>query len=711
MEKWDFNEMASMSNSDEAPIIWAIENYAYRTFGKHINNLDEYELNKILIDLQDVETLKKYLPNQATAAANIREWGIYWAMETAFPVSTLVLEWASSVPVVWDIISNTMRWISIAIWATLANTVLSPVWIPMEQQLNSKEERLDFYEALWAIWLWFSHEWLGWKETRWKWDKKTLWAFKKFLNSDAEETLGWKLWEEKIIDLDSNNWWPKQTVLWWIKEKASNKSEMRLREKEEKIKQKMYDKANQTLVDPEVWENKQAADAYNQLSPEAVERINKSKSKSEAAIQELDKISKAYENAENAIVNTIDKMYWLDYSYENPIETEQWWRKYTSNKPRKYIDEWIKIMKEIAEYQEEQQYIDLAEQIAKDGNLTPYNIIEMARSLSKQFELRSKWQEWAEIANMKKRIDSTRQWLKNILKRELDKTEEWRELWVNPLEYYDSLWSPVIWTRSNIVQLRSAWNKAKSRINKTTLNRVLWWLGKIPFTKESAARATLWEAKKLWWPSVLDLITKENNLGKSIKAIKELWDKLSSDPTKEQIDSIMRDWEKNHPWMMDVMEWVIEWEVIEPEQWKWTKWRNPYLEEMFDTVEIEEPKWLWKNEWVWPDLQETIVVDESGYAWRRWRKTVESYKWQKKWEWWTPEKWNKSENPKTENKTEKKIEPKTPAEEYAAKYGYTLEEWKKRLIEAWISPEAVEVLIEKLSKKWFRTIPWEAWLF
>ena len=82
-----------------------------------------------------------------------------------------------------------------------------------------------------------------------------------------------------------------------------------LAERDLKIKEKMNEKANQTLVDPEIWQNEQASNAYSQLSEDAVKRILKSKNKSKAVLEEFDKISKAYENAENAIVDTIDKMY------------------------------------------------------------------------------------------------------------------------------------------------------------------------------------------------------------------------------------------------------------------------------------------------------------------------------------------------------------------------------------------------------------------
>lgn len=700
LEKWDFNEMFANSDSDEAPILGAIENYSYRTFWKHINNLDEYEMNKILNDLKDTETLKKYLPDEATAIANKFEWATYWALTNAFPVATLWLQWISSIPVVWDITSRALRNIARGIWQTLTYSILSPLAWPLSYNLNNEEERLDFYEALWAVFLWRDHENNGGATTRGRWDKKTQWAFNKFLHSDAKEVLWDNLWGEQLEKVGvegetKTEVWDWQTVLWWIKNLVKERQEKNRIKNEEATRESIYDKANKTLVNPEVWENKQAAEAYMQLDDEAVQRIKKSKQKSKAVLEEFDKKSKMYENAENAIAGTIDKMFWIDETYENPISTKAWGKEYTSNKPRQYIREWIDIMKEIAEYQEEQQFIDLAEQIANDWNLTPYNVLEMARSLSKQFDLWSKWKEWPELSKMKARVDSTRQWLKDMLKRELDKIPEWQEVWVNPLEYYDSLWSPIIWTRSNIVKLRSAWNKAKSRIaDKSTLEKIWTRLDKIPFTKARAARIAL---ESIQWDRIMSMITKERELGKIIDSINELSKKLPKDATKEQIDAIMNDWAKNHPWMIEDIS-VLEWEVIEPTEWKWYKWRNPYLEEMFDTVEIETPKWLWENPWVWPDLQEPIISDENWYVWRRWQ-TTESYKWQKKWEWRTPEEWNK-EAPEI-------VEESVPewtkgAENYASQYWNTLEWWRAQLEAAWISPEAIDVLLEKLAKKNFK---------
>ena len=47
-----------------------MENYARNTFGQHVDQLDEYQQAKMLMDLQNDEVLSKYLPNYATDFAN-----------------------------------------------------------------------------------------------------------------------------------------------------------------------------------------------------------------------------------------------------------------------------------------------------------------------------------------------------------------------------------------------------------------------------------------------------------------------------------------------------------------------------------------------------------------------------------------------------------------------------------------------------------------
>lgn len=684
----------------------AIQEYAWDKYGKsHLfSKISDDEWNNIdMMAMNNPDMFKDYEDEQRMdyGAVDAVEWTAFSTLETlamSNPWSAWLLWgflWMAETPYI-DIVPQALMYLSARLWevpydvALVITRVLAPdVYNYLKDFPEDKKERA-FMLAGGIIWgkVMSSKFWQYYTNPL----VNKLIPIKKAVDEkvwNAKDWALWKLWDIFSIKKDIESSWTQQSII----DKLS-----RLFKKEadaNKIREQMYDKANKTLVNPEVRENKQATNAYVQLSPEAIERIKKSKNKSQTLLEEFDKLSKAYENSENMIVDTIDKMYGIDSTYENPISTKAGGKDYTSNKPRKYVKEWIELMKEIVEYQEEQQYIDLAEQIAIDWNLTPYNIIEMARSASKQFDIWSRGKEWPELAKTKARVDSIRQWLKDMLKRELDRVPEWQETGVNPLEYYDSLWSPIIWTRSNIVKLRSAWNKAKSRIpDKTVLNKLWTWVEKIPFTKTKAVREIL---DQIQWENILSMISKENGLGDAISSIEELNKKLPKDATKEQIDAIMEDWAKNHPWAVEAVEWVIEWEVIEPTPWKWTKWRNPYLEEMFDTVDIVDPNlYVWvdtKYNWQSPiDYTDVTMVTEEWYPWRPW-KTTESYKWQQKWEWWTPSAWNES------------------AENYAAKHWNTLEWWKKQLKAAWISEEVADVLIEKLAKKNFKASAYQSSLF
>jgi len=655
--------------NDEAPIVAAIENYAMNNFGKHVTQLNEYESQKILSELTNEEELKKYLPTWLTAFTNAAEWIWYGLLQNVYPMANLWFTAFSQIPVVWEISAEILSKYATMMWQALTYTIWAPILWPISYNLSNEEDRLAWYEFIWGMFMWWAHETGNGN----KWNKKIKSEFTKFISGSDDG--GWPtLWLQK----ESNGW------LLWAFEKWKLE---RQNAKEGKIREKMTDEASKVIEPDFEWQNQQTADALSQIPSEKLKWIKSSKELYEA----LEEIGKSHENAENMILNTIEQMYWLDTSYEKPISVEQWGKEYTSNKPRQYIREWINLMKEMAEFQEEQQYIDIAEQIAQDWNLTPYNVAEMARALSKQFDLYSERATWPELQKTKTKIEAVRQWLKNILRDELDRVPEWRELWVNPLKYFDEQWSSIIATKSNVMKLRNAWNKVKSRIpDKNVLNHLWTIIDKIPLTKAKAVRTAIEWIK---WEDLMSLLSKEKNINKALKAFAELRDKLPKDPTKEQIDSIMKDWMEKHPWIMEEYGSVLEWEVIEPEEYKWKKGRNPYLEEMFDKVDIVDPNLYleWNPAYNWEPTV-TINVDENGYPQRAWQ-TRESYKWKKKWEWTTPKSWNEM------------------VEAYASRFGQTGEWWKKQLEAAWVPSELIDVFMEKIAKKNFKTRPEQPSLF
>lgn len=222
MKKWDINEMAATSESDEAPIVWAMENYAWQTFWQHLDQLDEIQQGKMLNDLQDIDVLTKYLPNKSTSFANKFEWAVQWAFTSAFPLATLWFEAVSEIPVVWDVVSWALQMIARWFWQVIWDTI----WLPVTLNLNNQEERYDWYEALWMWFLWRDHEaWnpKWWANTRAGWD----WKIRQF-----QKRMEWEEWK-------------------WIINRLVEKFKKR---REKKQKQKEFDESTKEQREQVAWQ-------------------------------------------------------------------------------------------------------------------------------------------------------------------------------------------------------------------------------------------------------------------------------------------------------------------------------------------------------------------------------------------------------------------------------------------------------------------------
>lgn len=399
LEKWDFNELGATYDSDEAPIIWAIENYAFRTFWKHIQNLDEYEMNKVLIDLQDYDTLKKYLPNEATAIANRFEWGVYWVLTNLYPEAALSLEMIWEVPIVWDITSWTLSAISTVLWAILANSILSPVWIPMELNLNNWEERKDFYEALWWAWIWY--RWVNWKKSntrwwRWWWIKNTINNFKEMLNTTLEDG---KTVLNKLYDFSK----------WLSKRRADKKAE-----NGKKIKKLNTKRLN------EAWEIKwwlwnpadreKIANATKEIT-----NINKIDS-AEALAKERDTAKKRIWEEKTQLLDKNEKTYWvddLDYIESNKSEEPVSTRPFEKALEKMIEDETNPVKK--SDFENYQKKI-------KEWKITHRELEELIADFDKKYADSTYTKEWERKPNLSARErDDLRRWMR---KRSLELADE-----------------------------------------------------------------------------------------------------------------------------------------------------------------------------------------------------------------------------------------------------------------------------------------------
>lgn len=681
MEKWDFNEMFANSTSDEAPILWALENYAYRTFWKHINNLDEYEANKLLNDLKDTELLKQYLPNEATAIANKFEWATYGVLSTVLPRTTLSLEWILSIPVVWDVTSWTLKNLARSMWQALTYSVLAPLAGTLSYNLNNEEERLDFYEALWAVFMWWDHENNWWASTRWKWDKKTEWAFRQFLKSDINTIL----WETKDKVSDVSEKW--QSVLWWITNNIKKRSEERQKAKQEKISEDLTSQAGKTVNPKYTYESKQAADTYSQMDMEQLRGIKDFKT----LINTIRNMIKWKASAQDAILDTIDRQYWLWTEYREPLA----WRWEVSDIPSNTVQKWFDIMDRYTHFTRDKNILNIMKKIAIKNKLTAKDLKQMARWLDMQFKIWKKWKTHEEIKEWEADVEAVRQELNWLIRQEVEWIQDFKDVWIwNILEYLDKQQSPMIATVEKLVELNNKVNQIKAAIpDKSVLNKVWWFLSK--FTSKWKALNTV--INKMWWEEYMDALLREKNLNRALNSFADLYEKLEKEPDKSE--EVLKEWikDKTNKEVAEEYGWFVEWEVMEPESRPWRS-PNEYLEELLWAVEIERPEdfMLWEdtqyNGQSPIDYTTPTRVTEEWYPWRYWA-TSESYKWKPAWDFWTP----------------REFEPKQTVEDYVWKYWQSLESFKAQLEKAGLKTDLIDAFLENIQKKNFK-VWWRQWV-
>lgn len=152
---WNWLTELYLSDKDnpEAKVIWAIDNYAKRTFGKEVRELDKYEMYKILVDLQDDKTFADMSPDTLRWLTEQLEWLFQAWVEFAYPQASVWLGTAS----------QTKPW-EVAL-SVIADYWLHPVWqlinwlvAPLEfwrMQLPTEEDKEEFDKTVaWAFFLW-----------------------------------------------------------------------------------------------------------------------------------------------------------------------------------------------------------------------------------------------------------------------------------------------------------------------------------------------------------------------------------------------------------------------------------------------------------------------------------------------------------------------------------------------------------------------------
>lgn len=673
---WRDIESEKKNNSEMNAIIqYALDTYTDNWMRWQ---LTEDEMNQATKDLMNnPELASKYMwkQNVLNWITETWLWGTWLAAELWwFWRVPAVVNWALSV------------WLNLPATAVPMQTLLTPItliaewiWFLFEEDrvLNKVWELLDddSKELVKYFWAWkVIGSWFKRNAKTWKIEVRPI--IKKLSNN-----LGWLITEglDWIKSRKISGWWDwPEWPTWWtwltpVEEWAIN--------------EQMWLEAGKTINPKYIYENKQASDAYSQLDPEQLRNITDFKS----LIQMLKDSIKWKASTQDAILDTIDKKYWLWTEYREPLE----WRWEFSDIPSRTVEKWFNIMERYTTFTRDKNILNIMNKVANKNELTAKDMKNMARALDRQFKIWKKWKTHEEIKQWEADIEAVRQELNSLIRQEVEWIQEFRESWIwNVLEYLDKQQSPQIATVEKLVELNNKVNQIKAAIpNKTTLNKIWTFLWK--FSSKAKAANTIIE--KMWWADYMDALLREKNLNKALNAFSDLYEKIKKSP--DNAEKIINEWlkEKNNKEVAESYWWFVEWEVLEPD-FNPSRSPNEFLEELLEPVEIEKPEnfMLWEDaqyDWQWwIDYTTPTRVTPEWYPWRYWA-TSESYKWKPAWDFWTP--------------AEFEYKPVT-AEEHVWKYGQTLESFKAQLQKAWLKTDLIDAFIWQLEKRNFK-VWWTQW--
>ena len=606
LRNWELNADTSVwenEDSDEAPVVWAIENYAIRNFWKHIDELDEWELRRALKDLQDEESFEKFAPSWWKAVTKMAEWIWWWVLTTLFPIPAAVFWWVWSTGPWAELLWWINKYGFAPLWQIITYT--NPLLWAFAYNLPT-DDRVEWYEFLWQMSL----------------------AAKTRKNSSISE------W----------GWWFSDAALWGIvpmdliKKWRNNRKETALAERQTKLKQKesstlkQLNEVSEKIINVDtIPENERITKALLQLDKESLKQVKE--------FEDLFKLeeerSKTIEWQQNALAETIDKTWWPEEDvWDVNLSSLDWkyiWEAEANTPIKDFINKMEIMTKDGTPTQK--KAVNIIKQKYNDGNITPQDLFNFKRLLSRQFQLYTDWAEWKQLVVTKSDIETIRQWLNYLLRKELDWVPEFQELWIsNILEYSDAMWSPVLDLRKNLIDLVNDVNQLKWQIPKGAWKAKVWenaWkITSVKWLVSVFLKRLSWE-----WKEMKNALDFQNNLRTHLKQFTKLMNQLPEDASKNIENALVEYVTRKWSWPKEVYGWKVEWEVIEPwffddyVDWENERYRNKYLE---DYVQVVEPDAPWFNTLEWNpaynwEPSPTIRVTPEWYAWRQWQ-IIESYR-------------------------------------------------------------------------------------
>ena len=596
--------------------LFALDSYAYKKYGKVIENMTEDEIARLELDLAlDNAKNWSYVMSDSESYSNWTRafqdeidrqrwdvWTLEWtlwawlsALELAFPIPTVWITAAAETPILWLPI-QLIAWA----WNILWELVSLLPWV--NSWISSLPEDLQWeVKTLWGILMLWKTVKSG---TMKNWQIRP--RLKNTINSISEsEIIGnlmdliskWKWKVSSILESTKENipttsevweWTAKATNNLWntIKEFAGS-SEYKKLEKEWKRDDARMDAAwriswvtswNKPIEQTEIIRNE-----LERLWNDVLKNLAKKNITDEDLYDVMSEHSNWYEAWEDWIYsrNTVRYKPWESQWVQNMKDTETW----ISAKPVKVdpIWEWIKYLKQIYKSDRNMmQTLDIVEKKWKKKWLTRAEANQLARQIAEWARIYKEASRDMYTADYVQEIEQARRDLKEWAREPFKETVPWL---YKALEYLDDAWSDNMNSKSMI---------------RNNMEDLRWYKNKYP--KQENWQKKWWTISRTIsskWKNITDAIFQSrayNPLTRSVWLNKNIKDFIKNNKwNPNSYENMIREWYDatfrdvvNPDW---TSYYVWEWEVLYPKKTSWKDSRN-YLEDIVEIVEGAESEWI-----------------------------------------------------------------------------------------------------------------------
>ena len=565
------------ADNPEAVALWAIDNYAWRVYWKQLRELDEYELWKILYDLQDEELFKEMSPSITKWAWNTVEWIVWAALEYMYATPTMIFSLIWQIPYVWEATDTLMYEYSAWLWWVI-NWLIPPLEF-YRMSLPTDEDKKEWDSFIW--WLF-----MVWINKRW-WTKYDRYVKQDVSNFYRQYWPKW-LWEKFQQWKKDKSSWNIKTLSLWEYENLPKTQETWIKTQEVDTKLKnLNEKSNKIVNSKTVSRNTKVSQALNNLGKDVLNNLKDFKY--EEIFKENEKYLKTQENYQNTLADSIDKKRWPENDvWEWPEVSDRWivWEAEANHPIKEFLDKMDIMLKDA--WPMERKALDIMHKLYETKQITGRDLTNFKRIISRQYNIYSDVPEWTQLNVSMREIETIRQWLNNLLREAVESIPEFKDAWLwNAFEYTDSAFHPNLYLRWELIKLVNKVNELKWKIPndvwKTELWEKLWKITSVKWWLSTVADWLWWKWKK----TMTNALDFEKNLKQHIKSFTKLLDWVPQEEQQLFEKALVEYLNRTSSWPKEVYWWNLwEWEVIDPKwffddyfDWESEQWRNSYLED------------------------------------------------------------------------------------------------------------------------------------